>query len=382
MFLNASKRLQTTQLYKEHKHLIQKCYKTSLNKEHAQQDFYKRMLLIKQSGEIFKMNHSFENEHKRYIKSIEQKIYTIEHLARKQGFEPIFMTLTLPKEYHPFSSIEYKGKRLYTNANKEFFYSSIEEGILEGYAHLKEIYRTLYKRIKNHIKDLYFIRVVELHKSLIPHMHILFFVPKSKNKIILKDFAKIKVEFRLEQVDCSLVQQESHNKRSSTVKTNINRASKYIMKYIVKNSEENIFMLRVLDGFKRINKIRMITTSNLNLSLEDFRRLYHNLDKETKTSLLKEAKAKGVNLFTLTLENMAKVTTQTNVAGTYRRIKKYSKLLQKRFVILKQVTRRQLNGGAFSYKVKSFLFFIDRKLIYKKESIRREILNTEVYYNE
>jgi hypothetical protein len=118
-----------------------------------------------------------------------------------------------------------------------------------------------------------YVKVVEVHKTFLPHFHILFYVEKSEIKIIKKIFDKINIEFSLAQSDFEVI------------KTNINRASKYILKYVLKslNSNEDYYKARLIDGWKRQYKIRMITMSNLDLSLYEFRTIYYGLDKDVGT---------------------------------------------------------------------------------------------------
>ena len=366
--LYTNKRLQNTKRYQEFNTLINSFYKTSLEKEQKQQSFFNNFgFLDYRTGQVYQMSHNFENEYKKYTKSIEQKIYTIEAIARKKELVPIFMTLTLPSAFHPFRSINYKKNRLYTNLNPDFAFKDIDTAIKAGYEYLNHAYRTFYKRVKNKLSDLMYIKVVEAHKTMIPHFHILFFIPKSENKILFQEFAKIVNEFELNQSDFSQTNELEENLNDCNYKTGVNRAAKYVMKYITKNIKDSsdIYFARVLDGWKRIYKIRMITTSNLPLTLAEYRTIYHTLDSKIKEALLKEARDKNINLFYLILESLAKVTTVKNIDNT---IKRYKSLLFSRFVILKKVIRRTTDRGGYSY-VSSFTFFIDRVLVYKKQRL-------------
>ena len=367
--LYTNKRLQKTKRHKEYTTLIDRYYKTSLTKEQKQQSFYKHVSFADlRTGETYRLDHSFEKYYKKYTKSIEQKIYTIEAIARKKGLVPVFMTLTLPTAFHPFQSISYKGNRLYTNLNSDFAFDNLDTVIKAGYEYLNRAYRTLYKRVKNKVSDLMYIKVVEAHKTMIPHLHILFFIPKLENKILRQEFDKIVSEFELSQTDLA---QTNEPKDDTPYKTGVNRAAKYVMKYITKNLKNgaDLFYARVLDGWKRIYKIRMITTSNLPLTLAEYRTIYYALDSETKASLLKEAREKNINLFYLLLESLAKITTLKNNMITT--LKRYRSLLHNRFVIFKKVIRRQTDRGGCSYITSGFTFFIDRSPVYKKQRLIR-----------
>ena len=59
------------------------------------------MILRNQStNEVLDINYNFEKYYKKYTKSIEQKIYTIESICKRKDLVPVFVTLTLPSEYH------------------------------------------------------------------------------------------------------------------------------------------------------------------------------------------------------------------------------------------------------------------------------------------
>jgi hypothetical protein len=363
--LYSNKRLQNTKRYKEYQDLSESYYRLSLQKEANQQNFLKNIhLLNSASGEVLKLNHSFEKYYNKYTKSIEQKVYAIEQIAKDKKLTPVFITLTLPSTFHPFKSIEYKGKRLYTSLNKEFGFKSFNEAIKNGYEYLSLIYRTFYKRVKNSVDSLLYVKVVEVHKTFLPHFHILFYVEKSEIKIIKKIFDKINIEFSLAQSDFEVI------------KTNINRASKYILKYVLKslNSNEDYYKARLIDGWKRQYKIRMITMSNLDLSLYEFRTIYYGLDKEHKTKLLLEAKKKKVNIFYLILQSIfkAKIVKKTNKTI----LKQVGDFAKAKFYIFQTITKLKSTNGGYRDINDNFTFFMDKKLILVKQKyIMRRVEN-------
>ena len=378
--LNATKRLQNTNEYKEFEELKHSYYKLSLKKEQNQQSFFKRMLIKNEdSGELFSLNHSFEKYYKNYTKSIEQKVYAIEKIAKDRGLAPIFITLTLPSDYHPFQSINHKGKRKYVALNENFAFDDIETAITDGYQYLNHIYRTFYKRVKNSVKDLLYVKVVENHQTMIPHFHVLFYVKIEKNKIIKKIFDNIQIEFNLSQTDFEFANNELQEVDTKNVKTGINRASKYIMKYIVKtlNDGSDYHKARVLDGWKRHHKIRTITMSNLPLSMAEYRAIYHNLDEDSKNELLEEARAKEVNLFYYILKNMFKV--KKIYKDNSVKLKKYGNIDNAKIIFFASVTRFKTRVG-YRYTTNSFTLFINHKLIYEKQQFTK--INIGGYYNE
>jgi hypothetical protein len=371
--LYSNKKLQTTKRYEEYQTLQDKYYKLSLTKEHGQQSFLKyNMILRNQStNEVLDINYNFEKYYKKYTKSIEQKVYTIEAISKEKDLVPVFITLTLPTQYHPFKSIKYKDKRLYTDLNYEFEFSNIEESIKQGYDYLSHMYRTFYKRVKNSVSELLYVKVVEAHKTFIPHFHILFFVKKEEIKIIRKNFDNISHEFNLSQTDLELVNINELQEKNPNIKTGVNRASKYIMKYITKslNNGQDYFKARILDGWKRLYKIRMITMSNLDLSLTDFRTIYHNLDKDSKNKILLKSKENEQSIFQFIMKNT--LTIKIIKKDNFTRTKKLGNSKSAKFVLIKKVIQSKKVLGGYHSTVDNFKFIIDKKLIYNKPKYKR-----------
>ena len=364
--LYATKRLQNTPRYKEFQTLQDNHYKLSLTKEQNQQSFFKhKSFKNTTTGEVFQLNHQFEKSYKNYTKSIEQKIYALEKIAKDKDLVPIFITLTLPSIFHPFQSISKDDKRMYVGLNKEFRFQKLEEAITVGYQYLNHIYRTFYKRVKLVAKELLYIKVVEQHKTLLPHFHILFYVKKEKNKIIEKMFDNILDEFNLSQTDFELVDNEFLEINPNHIKTGVNRASKYITKYIIKNLKDgaDYYQARLLDGWKRHHKIRIITMSNLPLSLAEYRTIYHNLDEESKAELLNEAKKEDINLFFYILNNMFRLKKlHKNGSST---IKQYGNIDKAKIILFENITRYKTKVG-YQYKIDKFTLFINHKMKYEK----------------
>ncbi len=382
----ATKELQEEPLFSQYEFLKDSYYKTSLRKELNQQNYLKKYLFSNEkTGECLNINYSFDNNYKKYIKSIEQKIFCIEDLAKEEGLMPIFITFTLPSNFHPFSSINYKNRRLYTSINKNFDFKSIEESILQGYKFLNNVFRVFYKRIKNISKKLYYIKVFEIHKTLIPHVHILLYVKdetivkKSKKKNskitnkkssisekVREKFDKIIDEFELNQNDFNLVHFDKKELEKIRFKSGISRPALYLMKYITKSLKtgSDYYLARLLDGWKRVNKIKIITSSNLDLSLGDYRTIYHSIDRNEKDKLLKKASSTGKSIFYYILKNISiikfvKQKGQTNINQFL--VNKNSSI-----ILFKYITQFSVKGACHNY-IDKLEIFINKELVYKKE---------------
>ena len=155
-------------------HIKQELYKYSLHKEKQQSNFLRNQQNLKnvKTGEVLSLKYSFDFKQKEYVKTIEQKVNALVSIAIEQNLNPIFITLTVPSKFHPFKTL----KNGVNVTNKNYKFVKLDDAIVEAYEELKTIYRTFYKRLKNCSKNIYYIKITEPHKSLIPHMHILIFV--------------------------------------------------------------------------------------------------------------------------------------------------------------------------------------------------------------
>jgi hypothetical protein len=229
-----SKKLQkTSKLYAELQENIKLYYEHSIEKEQKQKSYLQYNKFVNLSSkEQININYDFEKKYKEYSKITEQKAYSIQELARRKEFCSVFITLTLPSAYHPFQSVATKQGRLYVADNKDFGFNSLKDAVSYGYKELNNIYQTFYKRIKNYVKnDLFYIRSVEHHSSMIPHIHLVLYFPVDKLDFVKSVFKRVVEHFKLDRTDLEEV----------SFKDNINYASKYLLKYIIKDLNNSFF---------------------------------------------------------------------------------------------------------------------------------------------
>ncbi len=264
----------------------------SINKEKQQSNYLKNQQNLKniKTGEVLTLKYSFDSKQKEYIKTIEQKANAIVSLAVTQDLKPIFITLTVPSEFHPFKTL----KNGIIVENKNYKFVKLDDAIIEAYTKIRDIYRIFYKRLKSYSKNIYYIKITEPHKSLIPHMHILLFV---ENKHLLntkKLFIKIYKEYKLQRVDYD----------ESILNDNLHNAVGYIMKYVLKTINSNDeFFKRWLDGWRKKYKIRACEISNLPISVEVYKKLYYNLPKDLKESIQKKIESNNQSFFEYFIKN-------------------------------------------------------------------------------
>ncbi|RBQ32412.1 hypothetical protein CRU92_01520 [Arcobacter sp. FW59] len=267
-----SKKLQSnSKLYAELQDNIKFYINHSIHKENKQKSYLKNTsFLNKKSGEYLNVEYDFEKKYKEYSKISEQRALTIQELAKRKEFCSVFITLTLPSKYHPFKSIATKQGRLYVEENKEFAFNSIKEAVSNGYQELNSIYQIFYKRVKNYVKDdLYYVKAIENHQTTIPHLHLVLYFPCECFDMVKATFSRVVEYFQLNRIDFEEV----------SFKENINFASKYLLKYIIKdlNNSNDILKARILDGWKRYHKIRVLTTSLLPLNVMVYKKIYKSV---------------------------------------------------------------------------------------------------------
>ncbi|MCG3684120.1 replication endonuclease [Aliarcobacter butzleri] len=275
-----SKKLQNNSiLYQELQDNIKFYINHSIQKENKQKSYLKNTsFLNKKSGEFLNVEYDFEKKYKEYSKIAEQRALTIQELAKRKEFCSVFITLTLPSKYHPFKSIATKRGRLYVEENKEFAFSSIKEAVSNGYQELNSIYQIFYKRVKNYTKnDLYYIKAIENHQTTIPHLHLVLYFPLECFDMVKATFSRVVEFFKLNRIDFEEV----------SFKENINYASKYLLKYIIKdlNNSNDTLKARTLDGWKRYHKIRVLTSSLLPLNVMVYKKIYKSVSFAEKNRI-------------------------------------------------------------------------------------------------
>ena len=267
-----SKKLQNnSKLYAELQENIKFYINHSIHKENKQKSYLRNTgFLNKKSGEFLNIEYDFEKKYKEYSKISEQRTLTIQELARRNEFCSVFITLTLPSMFHPFKSISTPKGRLYVEENKDFAFNSIKEAVSCGYKELNNIYQTFYKRVKNYVKDdLYYVKAIENHQTTIPHLHLVLYFPLEKFDFVKAVFKRVVEHFELNRIDFEEV----------SFKENINYASKYLLKYIIKdlNNSNDILKARIIDGWKRYHRIRVLTTSLLPLNVMVYKKIYKSV---------------------------------------------------------------------------------------------------------
>ncbi len=150
----------------------------------------------------------------RYYAEIQNRVNTLEAIAKQRDLKPIFMTLTLPSEFHK-NKILKNGKQV---ENLKYNGASPKESVkilTKMFAKLRQD-RSLKELSKE--ERIYF-RVNEPHKDGTPHTHILMFVPSDRIERVKKAYERL------------------YDNRANDIQIitdDINNSVAYVMKYVNK----------------------------------------------------------------------------------------------------------------------------------------------------
>jgi len=200
--------------------------KYAIKRYNAKRDYLNRL--------GYSYNQSWDNRQSYLYNTF--RIDYLNQICINQGLVPIFLTLTLPSAYHPKSS-NYQGFNIY-----------------DGYTHLQDIFRNLYNGFRYNRKRVHtkFIRVIEPHKSYIPHLHAIVYVPSYAVDSFVTYFHYICKKYLLRQTDIKILDVEKY-------------AVVYLLKYVEKSVSGGDVRIA---GWRLKNKIRMLTMSPLGCGID------------------------------------------------------------------------------------------------------------------
>lgn len=166
-----------------------------------------------QTGQSFSLKDcivSSNHNPQRYYGEIQNRINTLEREALNAGLTPVFLTMTLPSEFHEMKQIS--GKLVF---NPKFNGTTPKESVKILTKHWGRLRQD--RSLKELTKDqrMYY-RVNEPHKDGTPHTHILLFIPKDQIDRVEIAFKRLFLQV------------------GNKFEKNIRSASSYIMKYINK----------------------------------------------------------------------------------------------------------------------------------------------------
>jgi len=121
------------------------------------------------------------------------------------------------------------------------------------------------------LPKLSYLKVIEPHKDFTPHLHSIIFIKKSDIPKFFNHFKNTLQNFSLgEQYDFTILE-------------NVEASVSYIMKYVKKSvNSDNITDMRLIDGWKKINKIRMFTHSQIHITRDVYKIASRHIDLKSE----------------------------------------------------------------------------------------------------
>ncbi len=207
----------------------------------------------------------------RYYAEIQNRIDTLQREADKANLTPVFLTITLPSEFHPMKQKSKNNKTLIKNPK----YNGVEPR--EATKILTKMWAKL--RHDRSLKELsksqrMYYRVNEPHKDGTPHAHFLLFIPDDKIQRVEKAFKHL-----------------YYSKANKFVK-DIRSAKSYIMKYINKTLPKAKEQLTQDDEFINAwyikHRINRFQSSRSTAPMYLYRLLHHRFTLYALTQVQKQ----------------------------------------------------------------------------------------------
>jgi len=225
---------------------------------------------------------------KRYFSEVNNRVNTLFKVSQEQGRKAVFLTITAPSELH------YTGKKgLYCPYSKDKLYD-YGEGLVSINPHDTSLYLSklwarflrlgVFKRMKKNTgMKMDYIRVYEPHKSGVPHIHVMIFIPMNYVLEVKKAYYNHFTKYGTNRNALDYKYTWSNDKGGAVA---------YIIKYINKTfkhadsdelSDEAIYYA--------LHKIRRFNTSFSLVPLGIYRKIIHDdklKDMKFATKLYKE----------------------------------------------------------------------------------------------
>ncbi len=275
----------------------------SKRKEKSRKNFVKHLKILNNTtGEIRNIEYDLVEDVEKIYYNLTQRSIDLLNLTDELDYSGCaFVTLTLDSQYHKYTSAS--GKHI---KNKKWNTATIQDGYLK----LNKTFKAIHKQLYRDKIEFKYLKALEPHKSFTPHLHALFYY---KNKQEFNNLLKI-IGNKINIVSKHKIQKKDGNIKNMLVGGNgigrveveeikdKSRGSAYLLKYLRKSYLENPYRL---DGWKKYNKIRLITCSDNIVPNYIFNRLYNFLPKNFKTGDLSSLTwcRKNINIYVKTLES-------------------------------------------------------------------------------
>lgn len=248
-----SKDLKTNPIYQESLKFRKKCKQRAENIIKNKENYLKQRKFTNAKTLVsYLAEYDINKDIKKEKEVMNQKARTICESAFKKNLIPVFITIPLSSMYHPFRTIKINGNQNLKIFNKKFKYKTLEDGLIAGANFLKDdIWQNIYDNSKEKFKkDMLFIKVFEMHKSGVLHLHIIVFVPDPA--LLIEQTEKVLKKNCINLYDIQEIGKDDNYKRIKESR----QAANYILKtigYVSKSiNEDNIENYKIMKGAKGI----------------------------------------------------------------------------------------------------------------------------------
>ena len=245
-------------------------------KLHKQDNFLKfSYVRDNKTGQSFSLKDcivSSNHNPQRYYGEVQNRINTLEREALQAGLTPVFLTMTLPGEFH-------RQKRKYPNIDDSPMINNPNYNNIKPKEAVKVLTKMWGKlRQDRSLKELtkqqrMYYRVNEPHKDGTPHTHILLFIPADRIERVEKAFKRF------------------YNKRGNKFEKEIRSASSYIMKYINKtlpmSKKQQTRQEEYINAWYIKNRINRFNASRSTAPMYLYRILHHRFSLYALTQISK-----------------------------------------------------------------------------------------------
>jgi len=205
----------------------------------------------------------------RYYAEIQNRVNTLTEEAHRKDLVPVFMTITLPSEFHPFKLVD---KQLVENPKYDGTPPrEAVKALTQRFARLRND-----RSLRDIPKDqrIYF-RVNEPHQSGTPHTHILYYVPQDRVDRLIKAFKRL------------------FPQKGNDIQTGLRNAAAYVMKYINKTlpkskSKKLSRKDRYLNAWYSHHRVTRFSSSRTLAPLYLYRLLYGRYSLRALTRMVNE----------------------------------------------------------------------------------------------
>lgn len=248
------------------------------DKIHKNKTFLQNMNFYTEDYKLVSMFDSDMNANlspQRYFAEVNNRVNTLFNISKELDLVPAFLTITAPPEYH--------NKSKYYNGSSPRETALYLSKLWSSFRHLK---------IFKHIKDssghnMIYIRVYEPHKSGVPHLHAMVFVPREFLKSVKKKFFEHFTKYKIKRIALKFIDRfDKHIKYDG-----VSGAIAYILKYMNKtfrNAKDDLMSNEAY--YFAYHGIRRFITSQTLIPLWIYRKIKGNEDTRDLHKLTKQYK--------------------------------------------------------------------------------------------